>query len=385
MSSSSFHEVRVATLEELFASPRRWRSRPRSATDDGPDDGRRGQHRRRQPLPRAGTRGTDHARHVAEWAEATLGRRAAPAAVGWRTPEGQELGDLDRDPRLLTPYRALGVAVHNEERAFGFYSYVAANTEDEAVRRQAEAFAREELGHAAWLRQERRRAYHAEGRGRRWRLGGDRPSSPAAFLATAAALERALAERHAACAARLRAAGDPAAAAVAEVARLDGEEAARLERSVPPAAERAAVVPPPADALTPVDCALDLEEAYEAYAAAADALVTEEALREAQALAQSAVARIGRLRGWPARGARDAVNPATARGLQRCHVTTEPGEDHARHPSDPARRRPADRRGRPRAGRGPTTASPPPGSPSRRRAMGPPPPRASRAPPATAS
>jgi rubrerythrin len=304
MPSSPFHEVRVVTLGQLFAvaeameveAARRYATMARTMDVAG-STGLAGLFRELERAEQG------HARHVAGWAEATLGRRAAPAAVGWRTPEGQELGDLDRDPRLLTPYRALGVAVHNEERAFGFYSHVAASTEDEAVRRQAEAFAREELGHAAWLRQKRRRAYHAEGRGRRWRLGGDRPSSPAAFLATAAALERALAERHAACAARLRAAGDPAAAAVAEVARLDGEEAARLERSVPPAAERAAVVPPDTDALAPADCALDLEEAYEAYTAAADALVTEEALREAQALAESAVARIGRLRGWPARGA----------------------------------------------------------------------------------
>ena len=237
-----------------------------------------------------------HARHVADWAEATRDRRCRrPRSAGGR-PKARILGDLDRDPRLLTPYRALSVAVHNEERAFSFYSYAAADANDEAVRQQAEAFAREELGHAAWLRRERRRAYRAEGRGRRWSLGGERPTTLGDFLVAAAALERALAERHAACAATLRAAGDPAAEAVAEVVRLDRAEAERLEAALPPGADRPVVHPPATPARTPADCALDLEEAYVFYTAAADLLVTEEALREAQALAESAIARIARLR-----------------------------------------------------------------------------------------
>jgi rubrerythrin len=56
----------------------------------------------------------------------------------------------------------LAFAVHNEEIAFSFYTHVAANSENIAVRKYAEILAREELGHAALLRAERRRAYHKE-------------------------------------------------------------------------------------------------------------------------------------------------------------------------------------------------------------------------------
>ena len=61
---------------------------------------------------------------------------------------------------VLTPYRALSIAVRAEERAFAFYSYLAAGTADQALRHHAEALAAEELQHAALLRMERRKAYH---------------------------------------------------------------------------------------------------------------------------------------------------------------------------------------------------------------------------------
>ena len=64
--------------------------------------------------------------------------------------------------RLMTTYRALSMAVRNEERAFAFWSYVAGFAEDPEIKKAAEAMAREELGHVATLRKERRRAYHSE-------------------------------------------------------------------------------------------------------------------------------------------------------------------------------------------------------------------------------
>jgi len=73
---------------------------------------------------------------------------------------------VDRDeatsPSTSTPYKALAYAVDNEELAFRYFSYVAATASEERTRHIAEAFAREELGHAALLRAERRRAYHAQ-------------------------------------------------------------------------------------------------------------------------------------------------------------------------------------------------------------------------------
>jgi rubrerythrin len=59
----------------------------------------------------------------------------------------------------LTPYRALSLAVLNEERAFAFYSYIVSAATDPAVRKQAQALALEELNHAAKLRHQRRKAW----------------------------------------------------------------------------------------------------------------------------------------------------------------------------------------------------------------------------------
>ena len=61
----------------------------------------------------------------------------------------------------LTPYRALSLAVLNEERAFAFYSYIVSATTNSAVREQAQALAIEELTHAANLRRQRRKAWRA--------------------------------------------------------------------------------------------------------------------------------------------------------------------------------------------------------------------------------
>ena len=77
----------------------------------------------------------------------------------WALPvtlSSEEIGP----PAMLTPYKALSIAVLAEEKAFVFWSYVASNSRNEPVRRQAEAMARQELVHAAKLRHARRRAYH---------------------------------------------------------------------------------------------------------------------------------------------------------------------------------------------------------------------------------
>ncbi len=52
--------------------------------------------------------------------------------------------------------------MRNEERAFAFYTYVAAHAQNPAIRALAEDLARDELQHAAMLRHHRRRAFHAE-------------------------------------------------------------------------------------------------------------------------------------------------------------------------------------------------------------------------------
>ena len=84
-------------------------------------------------------------------------------AISWKDPHVSTVyNDEAYDPIYSTPYKALAFAVHNEEIAFRFYTHVAANSENPAVRKYAEILAREELGHAALLRAERRIAYHKE-------------------------------------------------------------------------------------------------------------------------------------------------------------------------------------------------------------------------------
>src|SRR5262249_16605062 len=65
---------------------------------------------------------------------------------------------------LLSAYRTLSIAVRHEERAFAFWTYVAAHSANAALHDLAETFARQELIHAAKLRRARRRALHSERR-----------------------------------------------------------------------------------------------------------------------------------------------------------------------------------------------------------------------------
>lgn len=106
----------------------------------------------------------EHERLIEEWAELEgIQLRTDIGPVKWEDPQVPTDYDSDAvDPAHSTPYRALAFAVHNEERAFHFYTYVAATADDETVREYAETLAHEELGHAALLRAMRRRAWRAE-------------------------------------------------------------------------------------------------------------------------------------------------------------------------------------------------------------------------------
>jgi rubrerythrin len=106
----------------------------------------------------------EHVDSVARWSQSRLGKAPDPALVRWEAPEtfdSETAGEITTS-RLMTPYRALSMAVRNEERAFAFWSYVAGFAQDPELKKAAEAMAREELGHVATLRKERRRAYHSE-------------------------------------------------------------------------------------------------------------------------------------------------------------------------------------------------------------------------------
>ncbi|HEY1364812.1 MAG TPA: ferritin family protein [Xanthobacteraceae bacterium] len=133
-----------------------------------------------------------HVEAVTRWSQSRLGKKPDPSLIHWKGPE-----TFDTDTaaeiaasRLMTPYRALSMAVRNEERAFAFWSYVAARAERDETKQAAETMARQELERVAMLRKERRRAYHDE------RRGTQPPSrlNDASDRIDAGALERRLAE-----------------------------------------------------------------------------------------------------------------------------------------------------------------------------------------------
>lgn len=105
-----------------------------------------------------------HIEAVDNWARGLGIAQPDLTAFAWRLP--QDLAaDWDEAARssLLTPYRAYAIAVDNEQRAFAFYTYLAASADDPAIAREAETLAREELRHAAILRVKRRLAWRMEG------------------------------------------------------------------------------------------------------------------------------------------------------------------------------------------------------------------------------
>ncbi len=101
-----------------------------------------------------------HASHVAERGQALLGHAPGPRNAGWDLPSNYN--EEEARGATLGAYQALAFAVRNEERAFVFYTYVAAEAKDPGVRALAEELARDELEHAALLRHHRRRAFHTE-------------------------------------------------------------------------------------------------------------------------------------------------------------------------------------------------------------------------------
>lgn len=165
---------------------------------------------------------SDHAGAVAAWA-ARLGLPPPDGdGFAWVLPADIAESWAELAERThITPYQALSVAVLNETRAFAFYSYLAATAGDAAgdaeVRRQAERLALEELGHAAALRRERRRAFH------RQRAAAGQRKEPVSVAASAGRT----AHQHVACGDALDRAGDAVSAALlrglaADLARLAG-------------------------------------------------------------------------------------------------------------------------------------------------------------------
>ncbi|WP_431859715.1 ferritin family protein [Azospirillum sp.] len=162
-----------------------------------------------------------HVEAVDGWAR-TLGLRASdgPEAEALLPPEIAASWRALSERTRLTPHQALSLAVLNEQRAFAFYSYIAAASTDDAIRLRAEELAHEELRHAALLRHDRRAAYHRERRDAK--EGPARAETPAELERLVTTLFSAGAAEHAALAAALHALGDASSAAL--VARIAEDE-----------------------------------------------------------------------------------------------------------------------------------------------------------------
>lgn len=104
---------------------------------------------------------TGHLRQVQDWREAS-GNPLANVEVDTPTNLYDDEGAGLVAPEMLSAYRAFSTAVRNEERAFTFWTYVSANAQSPEIKQAAERMAREELGHVAKLRSERRTAFHME-------------------------------------------------------------------------------------------------------------------------------------------------------------------------------------------------------------------------------
>lgn len=247
-----------------------------------------------------------HEDGLGRWAAREGRRKPLPRQFAWQMPETFGAGPEDGEAGVLTAYRALGIAVRNEERAFAFYTYLAAIAEDPEVMRRAESLAKEELNHVAELRRLRRRAFHAE-RGAPWR----RPAvaSIDELRRVSEGLEAGTAEVDAIAAELLAANSEAGGAAVLRrLAERDRARAGAYSRQegvpaggashVVEAARQAGTLT--AAALTPFG-ALRLalrnaEEVLETYMTIAEHTPDEAAMLEAQRLGEIAVGRLALIR-----------------------------------------------------------------------------------------
>jgi len=190
-------------------------------------------------------------------------------------------GAMTSAPALLTPYRALAMAVRNDERAFAFWSYIAAHANASDVQKEAEALAREVLMRASVLRGQRRTAFHKQ------RIAHPPSGTESQPVAEFSALELRLAElleRHASHAdvdGRIQLLEDA----------VQGRRHAQLLDSLP------AFSSPPSPVVRVPDDPVALAELLaERYLEAADMMLDEQAMATAQTLAGAAISRLARVK-----------------------------------------------------------------------------------------
>lgn len=215
-----------------------------------------------------------HASHVLDRSRALLGHTPSPARASWDMPAGYD--EDEARGATLGAYQALAFAVRNEERAFAFYTYVAAEAEDPEVRALAEDLARDELEHAALLRHYRRHAFHAERP-----AAAEVPQSLDVLRSLARRWDAEAAAAHTTLAMALDAAGETADAAIFR--RLAVQEAATAAGAATASISKLRSA---ADGLRL------LEEGFDRYALIGERADDERVVAEAQRLAGEMIARL---------------------------------------------------------------------------------------------
>lgn len=215
-----------------------------------------------------------HAEQIGERGLTLFGRKPDTARVKWETPPAFDEDEV-RGAELGV-YQALAFAVRNEERAFAFYSYVAAEAESAEIRALAEEMASDELRHAALLRQYRRKAFHEH---RPAKI--ETPQNIDDLRALAWRWDAEMAAAHAAL-----------ADALCEIGELsDAKIFRRLAEEELQSAEGAAAITV-LKLRGAVDGLRALEECFDRYASIAEHASDEAVVAEAQKLAGQIVARL---------------------------------------------------------------------------------------------
>lgn len=234
-----------------------------------------------------------HADRVVEWSQARTGAAPDPGRIRWQPPEtfDEEEARAIGSSNLASAYRALSMAVRNEERAFALWVYIAAQSDTPAIQEAAERMAGEELRHAALLRRERRRAFHAERREKGDDGNGPRrpPAEEAAHIERALAVTLTEWASEPTAPAKLRHLADQSAGMTEEAANAGGDHHGGDRRRMAPGGA--------APAVTMIEVLRLAERSVEAYLDAADAAGEEDAMRRMQSLAARAIARAASLRG----------------------------------------------------------------------------------------
>jgi rubrerythrin len=226
-----------------------------------------------------------HAAAVIQRAEGIVGTTPLTEVPTRQVPENfdAEAGESS----LLTPYRALAIAVRNETRAFTFYSYLAATAPNDSVRKIAEGLAKEELGHADLLRRERRKAYR-EQKAAAGRAPAQLPQTLSELWSLCLDTEVGASRYHRELAELLRSQNDAAAAAFSAAAE-DEESCARqaiecIGKGFPEVTDAASPTIRGGQRL--------LEEAFERYSDIAARSKEEEVMSQALSLAERASRRL---------------------------------------------------------------------------------------------